>query len=99
VEALLHQVDVHAAFNHSSGAFGLAQAVWYGQNNLGYGSLGEDEFWQFNLFLGFRFPQRHVELAIGLLNIADQDYRLNPLNIYRELPRERTLFARCRLSF
>jgi len=99
VEALLHQVDVHATVNHSSGAFGMAQAVWYGQNNLGYSGMGEDEFWQFNLFLGFRFPQRHVELAIGLLNIADQDYRLNPLNIYRELPRERTLFARCRLSF
>ena len=30
-------------------------------------------------------------LQLGLLNITDQNYRLNPLNLYNELPRERTL--------
>ena len=33
------------------------------------------------------------EVQIGVLNLTDQDYRLNPLNTYLELPRERTFFA------
>jgi hypothetical protein len=31
--------------------------------------------------------------------MTDQDYKLNPLNYYNELPRERTLVARVRLNF
>jgi hypothetical protein len=38
-------------------------------------------------------------MRVGLLNITDQDYRLNPLNLYRELPRERTLAASLKFNF
>jgi len=34
-----------------------------------------------------------------LLNLADQNYKLNPLNIYNELPRERTLAVRFSVHF
>jgi len=34
-----------------------------------------------------------------LLNITDQDYRLNPLNITPELPRTRTLVASLKFNF
>ena len=35
----------------------------------------------------------------GVLNLADQDYRLTPLNAYRSLPRERTFVVSLRLNF
>jgi hypothetical protein len=33
------------------------------------------------------------------LNITDQDYRLNPLNLTAELPRDRAFTASLKLSF
>jgi hypothetical protein len=38
-------------------------------------------------------------VTVGLLNIAGQDYNLNPLNIYNELPRARTLAVSLKLNF
>jgi hypothetical protein len=34
-----------------------------------------------------------------LLNLTDRDYHLNPLNLYSELPRERTLAASFKFNF
>jgi hypothetical protein len=36
---------------------------------------------------------------VGVLNITDQDYRLNPLTLYNELPRERTFVASLKFFF
>jgi len=36
---------------------------------------------------------------IGGLNLTDKDYRLNPLTLYDELPRDRTFVARLQFSF
>jgi len=58
-----------------------------------------DDFWQFNAFAGCRFLQRRVEARIGVLNIADHDYRLNPLNITPDLPRARTFVASLKFNF
>ena len=51
------------------------------------------------MFAGYRFWQRHAEARIGVLNITDEDYRLNPLTLYSELPRERTFYASFRFYF
>jgi hypothetical protein len=61
--------------------------------------LRDDEFWQFNVAAGYRFPKRRAEIAWALLNITDQDYRLNPLTLYAELPRERTFALRFKFNF
>jgi len=53
----------------------------------------------FGLFAGYRFRRRYAELRLGLLNMFDADYRLNPLNLYPELPRGRTLAVSLRLNF
>ncbi len=111
-EATLHQLDLFAIYNHPSGFFSRFDALWYRQSNRGYelpedtGALiaatpdqPGDDFWQFNLVAGYRLPRRRAELTVGLLNIFDQDYRLNPLNLYNELPRERTLAVTLRLNF
>ena len=57
------------------------------------------DFWQFNAFAGYRFLHRKAEVTLGLLNITDQNYNLNPLNLYNELPRSRTLALRLQLNF
>jgi len=100
LESTLHQVLLFAALNHLSGCFGRLEALWLTQDNLGYepGRPG-DSFWQFNVHAGYRFPNRRAEVRVGLLNIAGQDYRLNPLNLTAELPRERTFVASLRLNF
>ena len=97
---MLNQVTVSGIFNHPCGFFGEGDVTWYSQNNIGYhGTEPGDDFWQFNLFAGYRFPRRRAAVTLGILNLTDQNYRLNPLNIYNELPRERTLMARFQINF
>ena len=99
VKSLLQQVELHANFNHPSGWFGSVQALWNHQSNEGYTPAPDaEDFWQFNLFAGYRFPRRRAEILLGLLNLADQDYRLNPLTFHGDLPQERTFVARLRLN-
>ncbi len=100
LKATLHQLSLDALYNHRSGFFAQGQALWYSQSNRGYApDQPGDDFWQFNVFAGYRFPRRKVELLVGLLNLADRDYRLNPLTLYNELPRERTLLVRLQFNF
>ena len=99
-EAVLNQVDLLAVYNHPCGFFAQAEAHWYAQNNIDQASTEPgDNFWQLNAFAGYRFLHRKAEVALGLLNITDQNYKLNPLNLYNELPRSRTLALRLQLNF
>jgi Tfp pilus assembly protein PilF len=99
-EGILNQLDLTAIYNHPSGFFAEGEALWFDQSNDGYTPAEPgDDFWQFNLFAGYRSPHRKAELTVGLLNIAGQDYNLNPLNIYNELPRTRTIAVRLQLNF
>ena len=99
-QGILNQLDLTAIYNHPCGFFAEGEALWFGQSNDGY-TLAEpgDDFWQFNLFAGYRSPRRKMEATIGLLNLAGQDYQINPLNIYNELPRTRTIAVRLRFNF
>jgi tetratricopeptide (TPR) repeat protein len=99
-DATLNQLSLFAVYNHPSGFFAKAEAVWYSQVNRGYSPAEPgDHFWQLNALMGYRFWHRKAEATIGVLNITDRDYHLNPLNIYDNLPRERTLAVRFRLNF
>jgi outer membrane receptor protein involved in Fe transport len=92
LEATLHQVNLFVLYNHPSGFFGGANTIWTRQSNHGYSpDIPGDDFWQFNVEAGWRFFRRRVEARVALLNLTDQDYKLNSLNLTRELPRERTL--------
>ena len=64
--------------------------------NLG---LAGDAFWQLNLFAGYRFHRNQCEISLGVLNLNGEDYHLTPLTPHLELPRDRTLFFRCKLVF
>jgi len=100
VAATLHQLSVFALFNHRSGWFAQADCVWQSQGNRGYSpGLPGEEFWQFNVYAGYRFPRRVAQVGVGLLNLSDRNYRLNPLNLHAELPRERSFVVRAKFSF
>jgi hypothetical protein len=97
--AVLGHLQLSAIFNHSTGFFGQWHTGYFHQSNFHYQpSLAGDSFWQHDVFVGYRFPHRLVELRFGILNLTDQDYRLNPLNLQNELPRGRTLTASLRLN-
>ena len=98
--AILQETSAYLLFNHPSGFFARLDATWYHQRNFGYGpALPGDDFIQGNLFAGYRFLSRRCEIQLGILNLGGQDYHLNPLNVYAELPRERTFEARLKFIF
>ena len=61
--------------------------------------LPSDAFSQFNLYIGWRFPRQRGDLTLGVMNVGGDDYHLNPLNSYAELPHERVYAAQLRLRF
>ena len=96
----LHQLNLFLTYNHRCGFFGQFHSLWSAQSNFGYAPARPgDDFWQHHVFLGYRFPNRKAELRVGILNLAGRDYRLNPLNLYAELPRERMFTASVRFNF
>ena len=100
LEAVLNQVRLFGIYNLPCGFFSVFETLWFSQSNRGYApKLPGDDFWHLNLHLGYRFPRRQAELRVGLLNLTDQDYNLNPLNLHAGLPRERTFAARFRFNF
>jgi Tfp pilus assembly protein PilF len=98
--AVLQHGQLFLIYNHPCGFFAEWSSDWFHQVNHGYSpDLGGDDFWQQNLFAGYVFPHRRAELRLGLLNLTDQDYRLNPLNLQSEIARGRTFTASLRLNF
>jgi len=98
--ARLQQMVLYVNYAHPCGFFGQAQSIWTAQQNHGYApALSGADFWQFNAYAGYRFLHRAAEVKVGLLNITAQDYLLNPLNLYYDLPRARTLAVSFKFFF
>lgn len=98
--ANLQRAMVFVLFNHPSGFFARGDVQWYHQDNFGYPpALASADFFQGNIFVGYRLKRQHGEVSVGVLNLNDTDYHLNPLNLYSELPRERVFVARLRFNF
>jgi outer membrane receptor protein involved in Fe transport len=99
VQADLHEVRLGLLYRHPSGVFGRVETWWLSQHNYNYSpSLPGDDVFQANIYVGYRFPRERGDITIGVLNLADEDYRLNPLTPYVDLPRERLFYARLRLN-
>ena len=104
-QADLHTASLYLLYNHASGFFARAEADWYMQDrrrSIGGGqreSLPSDDFWQAHFWVGYRLRRARGDLSVGLLNATGTDYRLDPLNPYSELPRERVITVRLRLRF
>ena len=98
-EATMQELNLFLWYNHSSGIFGRWESNHYRQDNASATGLKDEALWQHNLYLGYRFPQRRAQIQLGLLNLFDQDYRLNPINLHSELPRGRTISVSARFNF
>lgn len=108
-EATLQSLSLSAHFNHRSGLFASIEGLWMHQHNgrMYYpgipGSSGtvaavpSEDLWQINLWGGWRFLRRRAEILVGVLNVTDADYRLNPISVTVPPERERTFITR--LSF
>jgi tetratricopeptide (TPR) repeat protein len=70
-----------------------------GDPDIVYPEMPDENFWHLNAFLGYRFARSRAEVTVGLLNITDEDYMLNPLTLHNEFPRERTFVARLAFAF
>jgi hypothetical protein len=99
-QSILQTVALHANWNHPSGLFSILEATWYHQDNADFAAAEPgDAFWQLNAYGGYRFWHRKVEVSVGVLNLTDQNYQLEPLNLYNETARSRTFLARLLISF
>jgi Tfp pilus assembly protein PilF len=100
LDSVLQTVTLHANWNHPSGLFSQLESDWYHQSNSGFSPAEPgDAFWQLNALAGYRFCHRKVEFTVGVLNLTDQNYQLEPLNLYNEMARSRTFLARLLISF
>jgi len=95
----LHDIGVSGIVNHPSGVFARGELRWFIQNDSGsLLNVGDEDFAHINCFFGYRAPEQRWELTVGVLNLNDRNYRINPLNPFIELPRERSLFVRFNIN-
>jgi hypothetical protein len=75
---------------------------WWSQYNtlnaIG-ASEGDTGFWQANFYAGYRFPRRHIEAELGLLNAFNHGYNIDPVTYFLEQARTRTLVASLKFNF
>ena len=104
----LHAATVFMIYNHRSGFFAGTDFSWYMQNNREHGFAGgkfatrdlpSDNFPQWNVAVGWRFPKHHGDVTLGVLNLTDDNYHLSPVNFYNEMPHERVFYGRLRFRF
>ncbi|MGD0816378.1 MAG: TonB-dependent receptor [Verrucomicrobiota bacterium] len=100
----LNEMSFFGNYYVPCGFFSQFQANWWMQHNADNQSsvAGPEpgaDFWQFNLYAGYRFPRRHIEMAIGLVNIFNQGYNVDPVTYFLEQARNRTLMASLKFNF
>ena len=96
LNSLVWFVDYH----HPRGWFARMSGRWLAQvdREVPAHNLPND-FWQYDIFAGYRHRTGKFEAYVGLLNLTDQNYYLNPLNVYSSLARQRTLVVSARFDF
>jgi outer membrane receptor protein involved in Fe transport len=76
------------------------EGQWWAQElRADLSSVPGDQFWQANAQAGYRSPRRRLEISLGVLNITGRNYNLFPINLYPDLPRQRTFASRLQLNF
>ncbi len=95
-QTTLHQLNLFAVWQNAVGFFARGEGIWYAQDNDA--PMSDTDFWQLNALAGYRFPKRRAEISLGILNLTDQSYHLNPLSAVIELPRERMFVVSFKLN-
>jgi hypothetical protein len=94
----LNEVSVFANFAVPCGFFSRLQANYWDQFNT-FAGEGGDGFCQFNLYAGYRFPHRHIEVMVGVLNVGNQDYHIDPVTYFLEQAHKRTFTTSLKFNF
>lgn len=98
--ARLHETSLTAGYIHASGFLAQWETQWLHQEFRGDAPPASDlDVVQHHVWVGYRWPQRRAEVRVGVLNLTDADYRLDPLSPWFRLPRERTAALTLRLNF
>lgn len=101
----LNELTLFANCYLPCGFFAGVEGNWWVQHNayndFAAGGVAEpgSDFWQVNLTAGYRFPRRHLELEVGVLNVFDQGYNIDPVTYFLEQSRNRTFFASMKFNF
>jgi Tfp pilus assembly protein PilF len=101
----LNELSLFGNYYLPCGFFSQGQVNWWAQHNANnnFAVTGGPEpganFWQCNLYAGYRFPRRHIEMALGLVNMFNQGYNVDPVTYFLEQARNRTLVASLKFNF
>jgi tetratricopeptide (TPR) repeat protein len=100
----LNELTLFGNYYVPCGFFSQFQANWWVQHNAdnNFAVTGPEpgaDFWQLNLYAGYRFPRRHVEVSVGLVNICNQGYNVDPVTYFLEQARTRTLVGSLKFNF
>lgn len=95
----LHQAETYLIWNHESGWFSRLNARFFSQENDGYTTARPGDSWtQIDFSVGKRLFDNRGSLECGVLNLAGDDYRFNPLLTLPEFPQERLFFVEMRID-
>jgi hypothetical protein len=98
-DSTLDEVSLFANYYLPCGFFSQFQANWWKQDNIASMAEPGDSFWQFNLYAGYRFPRRHMEVMLGVLNLGNTDYHIDPVTYFLEQAHNRTFMASFKFNF
>jgi hypothetical protein len=99
-QADYHELSLQLRWQDRTGWFWRLEGLWRRQDYAtSQPVMTREDFWQFNGFAGYRLRRLRGELTLGVLNLFDQDYRLQPLSPYLDLPRERAFYVAARFNF
>ena len=106
IHADLHRPTAFILYAHPSGFFARAGMEVYVQANSRarlspsqIADVPDETVPELGLQVGYRFPRRRGDITVGGMNLLGEDYHLNPVTPYTELPRERVFFAQLRFRF
>ena len=94
--ATLNQPQIGLAWQHSSGIFAETRGTWFMQENEGFPN---EHAFVLDASTGFRDPSSRRELRVGVMNLADQSYTLNPLTSRDEPVSQRMFFIEFKQSY
>lgn len=96
----LQNLGFSVRWQHHRGWMAFWESVWWLQRVDAGGLADRDvSFWHHSVAAGYRWPQRAVELQIGIQNLTDEETLLHPMHLSFPAPPERTFFTRLRLNF
>lgn len=103
----LDELSLYLNYYVPCGFFARVEGNWFAQHNANiyYNSAGAAlaepgaNFWQCNIYGGYRFLKRHGEVMVGVMNVFNQDYNVDPVTYFLEQAHNREFVASLKFNF